>query len=565
MGKGGKRLLIKLELMLSNGDGSDHLVLRKGLTMGGFFRILLGGAVGAVLGILFVKKRMLSKPGERADLPVATPGPAQAPLAAPASQAPPAPAQVPVAPTPVYFAAPAQVPVAPPLDAPPVASVAVEAPAPPAEAPEAAALPIAVPIPAPAPVRAPEPLQAPAPAPVAEAPAPVAPPVETPPVASVAVEVPAPAPVAEVPAALPEPPVTQVSEYVAPVTPPTPAPIEPESAAEIVEPPVEVLEPPVEEVEFPEITGADGGPTSEVLLTPQVLDEPLPGSGWESTGAFLEEDSELEDLLPVVPDSVLPYEGPMVGDERSTSDDEAWRAAGWPEIAQAAVADSVGSMPEDDWAADWPAATPETAEPVVETAPLALEEEETPFFEPAAASSAPGIPEDHRPEFRTAPVTAADEEALGEDLKSRIEETRRRIREELEKPFAAVDDESPATEPVRSEKPAMAPAYASTPTPVIGEAMRVTPAAGNVGTPALPETPAEAVASENGADYDAMRSRIELTRSRLKAKAFDAMISGESALLGRDSDDAAAAAKREAAFDSEIEHTVDTTLREEDR
>ena len=37
------------------------------------------------------------------------------------------------------------------------------------------------------------------------------------------------------------------------------------------------------------------------------------------------------------------------------------------------------------------------------------------------------------------PAAAAADAALGEDLKSRIEETRRRIREELEKPFAAVD------------------------------------------------------------------------------------------------------------------------------
>ena len=39
---------------------------------------------------------------------------------------------------------------------------------------------------------------------------------------------------------------------------------------------------------------------------------------------------------------------------------------------------------------------------------------------------------------------------------------------------------------------------------------------------------------ETASDYDAMRARIELTRSRLKAKAFDAMMAGESALLGRD-------------------------------
>jgi hypothetical protein len=329
-----------------------------------------------------------------------------------------------------------------------------------------------------------------------------------------------------------------------------------------VEPAVEAVEPLLEEAVYPEVMGADGSPASEVLLTPQVLDEPVPGSGWESSGVLLGEDSELEELLPVVPDSVLPYEGPMVGAERSTPDDDAWSATGWPDIAQAAVADSVGSILADDWAADWPTATPEAAEPAIETAPHVPEAEEAPFFEPAPA---PPAPEESKPEFRTAPAVAADEAALGEDLKSRIEETRRRIREELEKPFAVVDDGSPAIEPARSAPPAPAPAYASTPTPVIGGAMRVTPAPASGGTPAVPGTPAEAVTSENGADYDAMRARIELTRSRLKAKAFDAMMAGESALLGRDSDDSATAATRAAAFDSEIEQTVDTTLREDDR
>jgi hypothetical protein len=62
-----------------------------------------------------------------------------------------------------------------------------------------------------------------------------------------------------------------------------------------------------------------------------------------------------------------------------------------------------------------------------------------------------------------------------------------------------------------------------------------------------------------------MKARIELTRSRLKAKAFDAMMAGESALLGRDEEEIATAAKRTVTFDSEIEQTVDNTLREEDR
>ena len=62
-------------------------------------------------------------------------------------------------------------------------------------------------------------------------------------------------------------------------------------------------------------------------------------------------------------------------------------------------------------------------------------------------------------------------------------------------------------------------------------------------------------------DYDAMRSRIELTRSRLKAKAFDAMMSGESALLGRDPQ----GAKRPnivPAVDSEVNDTIENSLKE---
>ena len=62
-----------------------------------------------------------------------------------------------------------------------------------------------------------------------------------------------------------------------------------------------------------------------------------------------------------------------------------------------------------------------------------------------------------------------------------------------------------------------------------------------------------------------MRARIELTRSRLKAKAFDAMMAGETALLGRDDGARSSGPVPSAGFDSEIEQTVDNTLREEDQ
>lgn len=67
-----------------------------------------------------------------------------------------------------------------------------------------------------------------------------------------------------------------------------------------------------------------------------------------------------------------------------------------------------------------------------------------------------------------------------------------------------------------------------------------------------------------GVDYEAMRSRIEETRGRLKAKAFDAMMTGESALLGRDPEDAGTKLPAPSEVDGEIVQTIDDTLREEE-
>ena len=61
-----------------------------------------------------------------------------------------------------------------------------------------------------------------------------------------------------------------------------------------------------------------------------------------------------------------------------------------------------------------------------------------------------------------------------------------------------------------------------------------------------------------------MRSRIEETRSRLKAKAFDAMMTGESALLGRDPEGAEVNLPVASEVDGDIVQTIDETLREEE-
>jgi hypothetical protein len=210
------------------------------------------------------------------------------------------------------------------------------------------------------------------------------------------------------------------------------------------------------------------------------------------------------------------------------------------------------------------------------------EEDLEPFMRPLSkvAESVP-VPQaapvtEAAPVAEAAPASSAAEAALGEDLKSRIEETRRRIREELDKPFAAVDEEpfadlmparAAAPAPSLGEFPPAAPPVAppvSAPAPITDSAPVAAQAPGQ--PVALTAAPAQPVTSTPISDFDAMKSRIELTRSRLKAKAFDAMMAGESALLGRDEgDDLINPAKRTVTFDSEIEQTVDNTLIEEDR
>ena len=63
-------------------------------------------------------------------------------------------------------------------------------------------------------------------------------------------------------------------------------------------------------------------------------------------------------------------------------------------------------------------------------------------------------------------------------------------------------------------------------------------------------------------DYDSMRDRIESTRSRLKAKAFDAMMTGEAALLGRDAEGSLPGQPDLRGVDSEVDQTIETSLRE---
>jgi hypothetical protein len=170
-------------------------------------------------------------------------------------------------------------------------------------------------------------------------------------------------------------------------------------------------------------------------------------------------------------------------------------------------------------------------------------------------------------EIETVPIpTPAD------DLKARIEETRRRIRRELEQPFV-IGGAAAAADTIESYEAE----------PAIGEALAVEPSpeeepsldtqgstisqAGESGPSAVAEAeegPLDAEGEASEVDYEAMRGRIEETRSRLKAKAFDAMMTGESALLGRDSDGANVTLPAPTEVDGDIVQTIDETLREEE-
>ena len=65
-------------------------------------------------------------------------------------------------------------------------------------------------------------------------------------------------------------------------------------------------------------------------------------------------------------------------------------------------------------------------------------------------------------------------------------------------------------------------------------------------------------------DQAEIRDRMEETRNRLKSKAFDAMISGEAALLSRDSGTRPVPRYEDHTLDSDLESMIDEALTEED-
>lgn len=239
-------------------------------------------------------------------------------------------------------------------------------------------------------------------------------------------------------------------------------------------------------------------------------------------------------------------------------------------------------------------------------------------------------------ELETQAVTSPESSRVAalsaEDLKARIEETRRRIRHELEQPFMSEYETerpqpAPVAEPVQpvevaavAEVPVVAEAAveaeevawpAPEPSPFsavpeepyvefqlapIDEPERVieeeAPAADGPYVELLPESQVIAAPTQPlvpKADLDAelehlsalsddsvvagatdrdgplgpLKAKIEQTRGKLKAKAFDAMMNGDPLILAQQSATATETVTRAPIFDDELDKTIETGLSED--
>jgi hypothetical protein len=193
------------------------------------------------------------------------------------------------------------------------------------------------------------------------------------------------------------------------------------------------------------------------------------------------------------------------------------------------------------------------------------------------------------------PETAVTPTAM--DLEARIEETRREVAEQFEAPFAAppaantarnieeaaeveeaesVEETADAVEKEAVAKPELeaelTSSYETRPisAPETEEFADLrTPMAGEP-TTAEPEIEEAVPATESGPapsqlDREEMRRRIDETRARLKAKAFDALVSGET-FIEPETDEATGGKRPEAGVDIDREtgEQIDRSLREED-
>jgi hypothetical protein len=463
-----------------------------------------------------------------------------------------------------------------------------------------------VPTPEPPPMLAPEPAPTFVPAPTSE-PAPSFAPEPTP-----AFE---PAPVAPAPTPEPAPtlaPQPAPSFVPAPAPEPTPLGVPAET---VMLAPVDLVvetapaEPVVTElqVEAPAVVEPE---QTDIFVTREFLEQPIPGSGWRSLPPLVIEEWTVETdapHFPMVESAPLRPEAAVAPVAAEPTPESAWPTETVTEklAAEFPFMQDVIEVPVVEGPVDVPAVEETANLPVVEETATSVIGPGTPGTEALADAA------DVAGRLPAAEALSPDDSLRVDDLRSRIEETRRRIRHELEQPFDlslpvrpltrdwATTPVMPVAIPVPAQEPAGSNPVLMQPTvmepviegpalveavpmevaeveappmePVIAEPVTaesplagVPPAARPVAEPLASERVNSEPSASQPVDYDSMKSRIESTRSRLKAKAFDAMMAGEASLLGRDEQGAARTSAKVEGVDNDLDQTIETSLSEEE-
>ncbi len=325
-----------------------------------------------------------------------------------------------------------------------------------------------------------------------------------------------------------------------------------------------------------------GGASGKLLsAAPDQYPVPERERPWESdvATATVEAPPVVEEALPVVEEP----SAPLARDEEDLKPRiEETRAAVETEIAQPFVPlpraeEAVAETAVEEAVVEEAAVEEAAVEEAVAEAEVAVQEPvvegpelpEEPFVEPAVAATEP-VSED-------APAEAAhawdiDYEGAGA-AKAVVEEpeadgTAVEAAVEARSEEAQVPAPEPAVEPEPESVVEPAPEPAVGPEPVVEPEPEPEPAVESepVVEPATDEAPGEEPPVREGGTIDQaeMRRRIEETRARLKAKAFDAMMSGEAALLSRDSGEKPVPTGDDVDLDAETDSTIDESLSQED-
>src|SRR5450830_1149787 len=237
--------------------------------------------------------------------------------------------------------------------------------------------------------------------------------------------------------------------------------------------------------------------------------------------------ARIEETRAAVETDIAQPFAPVVAEEAAVEEPAAEDAVVEEPVVEGAEYQEPVASAEPDVVVEAPAEESPAVEQPQTEAPVAEEPAaETPVSEESIAEEAPvsEAAEGLVADITSGPVAAVAEEAPAEAVA------------EVEEIEVVAVEEAPAEEPVADEPVAEEPAAEDEPSARAGGAI-------------------------NQAE---MRRRIEETRARLKAKAFDAMMSGESALLSRDSGEKPLPKGDDVKLDGELESTIDESLSQEE-